>query len=271
VSSSLGSRPVTVARLREMKAAGERIASLTAYDASFARILDDAGVDVLLVGDSLGMLIGGHATTVPVTMEDMVYHARAVARGRRRALLVVDLPFLSYATTEQAVHNAARLMRDGGAHMVKLEGGRTEVETVRYLTDRGVPVCAHLGLQPQSVHKLGGYRVQGRDPEAARAMVEDALALEAAGADLMVLECVPSALAGEIRAALAIPVIGIGAGPRCDGQVLVLYDALGITTGRVPRFARNFLTDGRDIAGAVAAYVRAVKAGQFPGPEHELA
>jgi 3-methyl-2-oxobutanoate hydroxymethyltransferase len=162
-------------------------------------------------------------------------------------------------------------MRDGGAHMVKLEGGRTEVETVRYLTDRGVPVCAHLGLQPQSVHKLGGYRVQGRDPEAARAMVEDALALEAAGADLMVLECVPSALAGEIRAALAIPVIGIGAGPRCDGQVLVLYDALGITTGRVPRFARNFLTDGRDIAGAVAAYVRAVKAGQFPGPEHELA
>ena len=268
--STAESPAVTVASLRRMKAAGERIACLTAYDASFARVLDEAGVEVLLVGDSLGMLIGGHATTIPVTMDDMVYHGRAVARGCRRALLVVDMPFMSYATPEQALRNAARLMQEGGARAVKLEGGRTQAETVRQLAERGIPVCAHLGLQPQSVHKLGGYRVQGRAPEAARAMVEDARALEAAGADLMVLECVPSTLARAITAAVAIPVIGIGAGPGCDGQVLVLYDALGITPGRVPRFARNFLTDGRDVAGAVRAFVEAVKAGTFPGPEHEL-
>jgi 3-methyl-2-oxobutanoate hydroxymethyltransferase len=253
-----------------MKAAGERIACLTVYDASFARLLDEAGVDLMLVGDSLGMLVGGHETTVPVTMDEMVYHTAAVARARPRAFLVGDLPFMSYATPEQALRNAARLMQEGGARAVKLEGGRTQAETVRQLAARGIPVCAHLGLQPQSVHKLGGYRVQGRAPEAARAMLEDARTLEAAGADLMVLECVPSALAREITAALAIPVIGIGAGPGCDGQVLVLYDALGITPGRVPRFARNFLTDGRDVAGAVRAFVEAVKAGTFPGPEHEL-
>ena len=262
---------VTVERLRRMKAEGEPIACLTAYDASFARLLDEAGVDVLLVGDSLGMVIGGHETTVPVTMEEMVYHTRAVSRGRRRALLVADMPFMSYATPEQAVANAARLMQEGGAHAVKLEGGRTQVETVGRLAGCGIPVCAHLGLQPQSVHKLGGYRVQGRAPDAARAMVEDAGALEAAGADLLVLEAVPSALAREAQAALGIPVIGIGAGPGCDGQVLVLYDALGITPGRVPRFARNFLTDGRDVRGALRAFVEAVKGCSFPGPEHELA
>ena len=262
---------VTVETLRRMKAAGERITCLTSYDASFARLLDEGGVDVLLVGDSLGMLIGGHATTVPVTMDEMVYHGRAVARGCRRALLIVDMPFMSYATPEQALRNAARLMQEGGAQAVKLEGGRTQAETVRQLAARGIPVCAHLGLQPQSVHKLGGYRVQGRAPEAARAMLEDARTLEAAGADLMVLECVPSALGREITAALAIPVIGIGAGPGCDGQVLVLYDALGITPGRVPRFARNFLTDGRDVRGAVQAYVEAVRTGAFPSAEHELA
>ena len=262
---------VTVETLRRMKAAGERITCLTSYDASFARLLDEGGVDVLLVGDSLGMLIGGHATTVPVTMDEMVYHGRAVARGCRRALLIVDMPFMSYATPEQALRNAARLMQEGGAQAVKLEGGRTQAETVRQLAARGIPVCAHLGLQPQSVHKLGGYRVQGRAPEAARAMLEDARTLEAAGADLMVLECVPSALGREIAAALVIPVIGIGAGPGCDGQVLVLYDALGITPGRVPRFARNFLTDGRDVRGAVQAYVEAVRTGTFPSPEHELA
>jgi len=267
-----GERPaVTVEGLRRMKAAGERIACLTVYDASFARLLDEAGVDLMLVGDSLGMLVGGHETTVPVTMDEMVYHTAAVARARPRAFLVGDLPFMSYATPEQALRNAARLMQEGGARAVKLEGGRTQAETVRQLAARGIPVCAHLGLQPQSVHKLGGYRVQGRAPEAARAMLEDARTLEAAGADLMVLECVPSALGREITAALAIPVIGIGAGPGCDGQVLVLYDALGITPGRVPRFARNFLTDGRDVRGAVQAYVEAVRTGTFPSPEHELA
>jgi 3-methyl-2-oxobutanoate hydroxymethyltransferase len=271
VSQAPEPRPVTVERLRRMKAAGEPIACLTAYDASFSRLLDEAGVDVLLVGDSLGMVVAGHETTVPVTMDEMVYHTRAVARGRRRALLVADMPFMSYATPEQAVANAARLMQEGGAQVVKLEGGRTQVQTVRRLAECGIPVCAHLGLQPQSVHKLGGYRVQGRTPDAARAMLEDARALEAAGADLLVLEAVPSAVAREVQAALAIPVIGIGAGPGCDGQVLVLYDALGITPGRIPRFARVFLTDGRDVRGAVRAFVEAVRARAFPGPEHELA
>lgn len=265
-------RPVvTIERLRRMKAAGERIACLTAYDASFGRLLDEAGVDLILVGDSLGMLVGGHETTVPVTMDEMVYHTAAVARARPRAFLVADLPFMSYATPEQALANSARLMQGGGAQAVKLEGGRTQAETVRRLSEQGVPVCAHIGLTPQFVHKLGGYRVQGRLPEAARAMLEDARVLQEAGADLLVLECVPSALAREVSETLAIPVIGIGAGPSCDGQVLVIYDALGITPGRVPRFAHNFLTDGRDVRGALAAYVEAVKSGTFPGPEHELA
>ena len=262
---------VTVERLRRMKAAGERIACLTGYDASFGRLLDEAGVDLILVGDSLGMLVGGHETTVPVTMDEMVYHTAAVARARPRTFLVADLPFMSYTTPEQALANSARLMQGGGAQAVKLEGGRTQADTVRRLSEQGVPVCAHIGLTPQSVHKLGGYRVQGRLPEAARAMLEDARVLQEAGADLLVLECVPSALAREVSGTLAIPVIGIGAGPSCDGQVLVLYDALGITPGRVPRFARNFLTEGRDVRGALAAYVEAVKSGTFPGPEHELA
>lgn len=262
---------VTIERLRRMKAAGERIACLTGYDASFGRLLDEAGVDLILVGDSLGMLVGGHETTVPVTMDEMVYHTAAVARARPRAFLVADLPFMSYTTPEQALANSARLMQEGGARGVKLEGGRTQAETVRRLSEQGVPVCAHMGLTPQSVHKLGGYRVQGRLPEAARAMLEDARVLQEAGADLLVLECVPSALAREVSGTLGIPVIGIGAGPSCDGQVLVLYDALGITPGRVPRFARNFLTDGRDVRGALTAYVEAVKSGTFPGPEHELA
>lgn len=267
-----GERPaVTVERLRRMKAAGERIACLTVYDASFARLLDEAGVDLMLVGDSLGMLVGGHETTVPVTMDEMVYHTAAVARARPRAFLVGDLPFMSYATPEQALRNAARLMQEGGARAVKLEGGRTQAETVRRLSELGIPVCAHLGLTPQSVHKLGGYRVQGRAPDAARAMLEDARTLQDAGADLLVLECVPSALARELCATLTIPVIGIGAGPGCDGQILVLYDALGITPGRVPRFARSFLTGGLDVRGALRAYVEAVKSGAFPGPEHELA
>lgn len=262
---------VTVERLRRMKAAGERIACMTGYDASFGRLLDEAGVDLILVGDSLGMLVGGYETTVPVTMDEMVYHTAAVARVRPRAFLVADLPFMSYATPEQALANSARLMQEGGAQAVKLEGGRTQADTVRRLSEQGVPVCAHMGLTPQYVHKLGGYRVQGRLPEAARAMLEDARVLQEAGADLLVLECVPSALAREVSETLAIPVIGIGAGPSCDGQVLVIYDALGITSGRVPRFARNFLTDGRDVRGALAAYVEAVKSGTFPGPEHELA
>lgn len=254
----------TLSTLRKMKQAGEKFAVLTAYDASFARILDAAGVEVVLVGDSLGMVVQGQATTVPVTMDEMVYHTRAVSRGVARALVMADLPFMSYATQEQALANAARLMQEGGAHCIKLEGGAPLVETVEVLASRGVPVCAHLGLSPQAVHKLGGYRVQGRTAVSAEAMLLDARAMEAAGADLLLLECVPRTLAAEISAAVEIPVIGIGAGPDTDAQVLVLYDVLGISPGQAPRFARDFMQGAGSVSAAVAAYVAAVKAGEFP-------
>ena len=259
---------VTTATLVEMKQRGEKIAVLTSYDASFTQVLEDAGVPAILIGDSLGMVIQGQESTLPVDVSDMVYHTRCVVRGRRNALLIGDMPFMSYSSAEQALTTAGRLMKDGGAHMVKLEGGATQLETVRQLTSSGIPVCAHLGLLPQSVHKLGGYRVQGRDEEAARIMREDALALESAGAQMLVLECVPSQLANDISRSLMIPVIGIGAGSECDGQVLVLYDMLGITPGKPPRFVKNFLDDADSIADAVRAYVKAVQEGSFPGPEH---
>lgn len=258
---------VTVTTLRNMKQSGEKIAMLTAYDASFAKVLDAQGVDVMLVGDSLGMVIQGHDTTVPVTMDAMVYHTRAVARAAQRALVIGDLPFMSYTSPELALRNSARLMQEGGAHMVKLEGGAPQVATVAQLAHHGVPVCAHLGLQPQSVHKLGGYRVQGRDAAIAQQMLEDAQALQEAGADLLVLECVPVALAEQITQALHIPTIGIGAGRACDGQVLVLHDMLGISP-KAPRFAHNFMQAGATIPQAVAAYVQAVKAATFPADQH---
>ena len=261
-------RPMTLSRLREMKQAGEKITMLTAYDASFASLLDEAGVDTLLIGDSLGMVIQGHDTTLPVSVDDIVYHTRAVANGTHHALLIADMPFMSYATPQQALASAARLMQEGGAHMVKLEGGAVQVETVRYLTERGIPVCAHLGLTPQHVHKIGGYKVQGREEHAARALREDAAALEAAGADMLVLECVPSALAAEVTASLQMPVIGIGAGVDCDGQVLVVYDMLGITPGKRPKFSKDFLAGKADVRAAVADYVEQVRAGTFPGEEH---
>jgi 3-methyl-2-oxobutanoate hydroxymethyltransferase len=259
---------VNVATLRKMKEAGERFAALTAYDASFARLLDEAGVALALVGDSLGMVVQGQESTVPVSLEEMIYHTRLVRRGCERAMVVADLPFMSYATVEQAMHSAARLMKEGGAHMVKLEGGAVMVETVRALAQRGIPVCAHLGLLPQSVHKLGGYRVQGRDSEAAEAMLVDALAMEQAGADLLVLECIPRQLARRISEALSIPVIGIGAGPDTDGQVLVLYDMLGITPGKRPSFSHDFLAGTGSVAAAIVAYVQQVKNGTFPADEH---
>ncbi len=267
-SQAQARRPMTLSRLREMKAAGEKITMLTAYDASFASLLDEAGVDTLLIGDSLGMVIQGHDTTLPVSIDDVVYHTRAVANGTHHAQLIADMPFMSYATPQQALVSAARLMQEGGAHMVKLEGGAVQVETVRYLTERGIPVCAHLGLTPQHVHKLGGYKVQGREEHAARALREDAAALEAAGADMVVLECVPSALAAEVTAALDMPVIGIGAGVDCDGQVLVVYDMLGITPGKRPKFSKDFLAGKADVRAAIADYVEQVRAGTFPGEEH---
>jgi 3-methyl-2-oxobutanoate hydroxymethyltransferase len=262
---------LTISNLAQMKAAGEKIAVLTAYDASFARLAEAAGVDVLLVGDSLGMVVQGHESTLPVTVGEMVYHTAAVARVRRRALLVADMPFMSYGSAAEALGNAGRLMKEGGAHMVKLEGGGPQLETVRHLTRHAVPVCAHLGLLPQSVYQLGGYRVQGRDAAGARQIREDALALQDAGAQLLVLECVPAGLAAEVTASLGIPVIGIGAGPDTDGQVLVVYDVLGLSAGKPPSFVRNFLTGEASVAGALAAYVRAVKDRSFPAFEHGYA
>jgi 3-methyl-2-oxobutanoate hydroxymethyltransferase len=258
---------VTVTTLRKMKRDAEKIVMLTAYDASFAQLLDAQGVDVILVGDSLGMVIQGHDTTVPVTMNDMVYHTRAVSKASQHALVIGDLPFMSYTSPELALRNSARLMQESGAQMVKLEGGAPQVATVAQLAHHGVPVCAHLGLQPQSVHKLGGYRVQGRDEAVARQMLDDAKALQDAGADLLVLECVPVTLAEQITQALEIPTIGIGAGRGCDGQVLVLHDMLGISP-RAPKFSRDFIGSGATIPQAVAAYVQAVKAGTFPEDQH---
>ena len=220
---------VTLTTLQRLKEDGEKIACVTAYDASFTSLLEQAGVDVLLVGDSLGMVLQGHDSTLPVTMDDMIYHSACVARAGRSALRIVDMPFMSYATVAQALDNAARMMREGGAHMVKLEGGRHLLDTVRALTEHGMPVCAHLGLTPQSVHQLGGYRVQGRDQASAVRLLEAARLLDEAGASALVLECIPRRLAKQITAAVAMPTIGIGAGLECDGQVLVLYDLLGIT------------------------------------------
>ena len=258
--------PVTISTLAAMKGRGERIACLTCYDATFCRILERAGVDVLLVGDSLGMVLQGQATTLPVTLDQMVYHTACVSRVRERALIVADLPFLSYGTPEQASASAGRLMQEGGAHMVKLEGGAAVTRTVEALTVQGVPVCAHLGLLPQSVHRLGGYRYQGRDQESAEAIRRDALALQEAGAGMLVLECVPAVLAEAISAALTLPVIGIGAGNGCDGQVLVLHDMLGINSGKAPGFSKDFLAGCSGVSEAIAAYVQDVKSGSFPGP-----
>ena len=262
--------PLTVPRLRQMKAAGEKIVALTAYDASFARVLDASGVDLVLVGDSLGMVLQGHDTTVPVTMDDIVYHSKAVARGLHRPFLVADLPFASYPTADIALANSVRLMQEGGAEMVKLESGIGQLEIVEFLARHDIAVCAHLGLKPQSVHKTGGFRVQGRDDAAARRMLENARALESAGADIVLLECIPSELGQRITQALEVPVIGIGAGPDTDGQILVLYDVLDITSGRKPRFVKNFMEGASSNLDALQRYVHAVKQKTYPGPEHEF-
>lgn len=259
-------KPLTLHRLREMHAAGEKIAMLTCYDATFGRVLDEAGVDCLLVGDSLGMVLQGQPSTVPVTLEQMIYHTQCVARGSRTAWVIGDLPFGSYQESrEQALRSATALMQ-AGAHMVKLEGGGWTTETVRFLAERGIPVCTHLGLTPQSVHALGGWRIQGRDDRAAATLREHARALAEAGAAMLVLELMPSALGAAITRELPIPVIGIGAGPDCSGQVLVLHDMLGLAP-QAPRFVRDFMAGSGGIAEAVCRYVQAVKNGTFPDPE----
>jgi 3-methyl-2-oxobutanoate hydroxymethyltransferase len=259
---------VTLPELLRMKAARCKIAALTAYDASFAHIQDKAGVDIILVGDTLGMVVQGHAHTLNVSLQDIVYHTQCVARGVRRALIVADMPFMSYHSPVQAAENAARLIQQGGAHVVKLEGGRQRAEIVHFLSEQNISVCAHLGLQPQSFHKLGGFSVQARDEDAARTLLEDALILQEAGARMLVLECIPARLAVEVSTRLAIPVIGIGAGPDCDGQILVIHDLLGVSQGRQPRFVKNFLAETGSVSGAVEAYVRDVRKGCFPGLEH---
>jgi 3-methyl-2-oxobutanoate hydroxymethyltransferase len=260
--------PVTLATLARMKADGEKIACLTAYDASFAVLLDGAEVDVVLVGDSLGMVIQGHDTTVPVTMDHMVYHTTVVARGLHRPFLIADLPFMSYSSREQALTASVRLMQEGGAKMVKLESGGKQTEIVEFLAGHDIAVCAHVGLKPQSVHKTGGFRVQGRERETAARLVDEARRLEAAGADIVLLECIPAQLGKLITAELHVPVIGIGAGPDTDGQILVSYDMLDITTGRKPRFVRNFMEGATDNLDALRRYVRAVKQREYPAPEH---
>ena len=260
--------PINVSTLRQMKADGEKIACLTAYDASFAALIDAARTDVVLVGDSLGMVIQGHDTTAPVTVDDVIYHCRAVARGLRHAFLMADMPFMSYTNTGQALTNAVRLMQEGGAMMIKLEGGESQVEIVEHLARHDIPVCAHLGLKPQSVHKIGGFRVQGREPDKAREMVAAAKRLQDAGADLVLLECVPNEVGDAVTKKLDAPVIGIGAGPDVDGQILVLYDMLDITRGRLPRFVRNFQHGLDSPLAAVEAYVAAVRSGEYPAPEH---
>ncbi|MGM0513549.1 MAG: 3-methyl-2-oxobutanoate hydroxymethyltransferase [Pseudomonadota bacterium] len=262
-------KPTTLSHLRQWKQEQRKFATITAYDASFAQLFEEQGIKVLLVGDSLGMTLQGHDSTLPVTVADVAYHTRAVRRGAPASLLLADLPFMSYATPELACQSAAEVMR-AGANMVKIEGGSWLCETVKMLTERAVPVCGHLGLTPQSVNVFGGYKVQGRDELAAKQLLIDAQNLELAGMQLLVLECVPTELARQVTEALSIPVIGIGASNATDGQILVMHDALGITGGHTPKFAKNFLAQGGDIRGAVQLYIREVEQGIYPDEAHSF-
>lgn len=262
-------KPVTVPSLRAMKAEGRRIVMLTCYDASFAAQLEMTGVDVALVGDSLGMVIQGHKSTLPVTLDHMVYHTSIVSRGLDATMLIADLPFMADRDVPHVLEAGAQLVGEGGAAMVKIEGASPHIlEAITALVERAIPVCAHLGLTPQSVHKFGGFRIQGRAQDAADRLVEDAKAVEAAGADLLVLEGIPTILGERITRAVSIPTIGIGAGPHCDGQVLVIHDMLGVTPGKRPKFSKDFLAGRDSVAAAIAAYAEDVRSGAFPAPEH---
>jgi 3-methyl-2-oxobutanoate hydroxymethyltransferase len=270
MSTTSSNTKVTLKTLEAIKRKGERFACITAYDATFAEIASTAGIEVLLVGDSLGMVVQGHDSTLPVTMNDILYHLDTVRRGNRGSLVMGDMPFMSYYSAGLTLENAAQLMR-AGAHVVKLEGGRWIAESTRLLVERGIPVCAHMGLTPQSVNRFGGFRVQGRDPEQAQTLLDEALYLQEAGASLLLLEAIPATLAEKITKSLAIPVIGIGAGKHVDAQIMVMHDLLGITPPdiKVPKFVKNFLADSSSgIRGAFEAYAKAVKAGTFPGEEH---
>jgi len=261
---------ITLTTLQKMAQEGGKIAMLTCYDASFAAVLEEAGVDSLLIGDSLGNVLQGHESTLPVAMRDMVYHTECVARGSKRAFIISDMPFGSFQVSPQdTMRNAAQLMA-AGAHMVKIEGGAPMLDTIEFLTDRGVPVCGHLGLTPQSVHALGGYRVQGRGEDAGQQLLKEAKQLEQAGAGMIVLEAIPAALARDVTAALRIPTIGIGAGVDCAGQVLVLHDMLDVYPGKKAKFVKNYMRPAGSIQGAVELYVKEVKSKAFPGPEHSF-
>jgi len=263
-------KPITISKLLAMHADREKIAVLTAYDSTMSALLNRCGVEVILVGDSLGNVVQGHTSTTPVTIEEMAYHTECVARTNTQAFLIADLPFASYGDPMQALESSAELMR-AGADMVKLEGGTWQIDVIQYLVERSVPVCAHLGLLPQSVHLLGGYKVQGKSKDDATHMLEQAHACETAGAQMLVLEAIPSTLGEMITKSLRIPTIGIGAGPNCSGQVLVLPDMLGISPGKPPKFVKDFMADHSSIDAAIKAYVKEVKSGKFPGPEHSFA
>ncbi|TVS17512.1 MAG: 3-methyl-2-oxobutanoate hydroxymethyltransferase [Gammaproteobacteria bacterium] len=270
MSSQSAVKRISLTTLQKMKEKGEKFASLTAYDACFAEMISSAGIEVILCGDSLGMVLQGHDSTLPVTLDDIVYHMRCVQAGNVGAFIMADLPFMSYAHEQQALESSAALMR-AGAHMVKLEGGAWITRTTSQLAERGIPVCAHMGLTPQSINRLGGYRVQGRDPAKAQAIIDEALMLQDAGASILLLECVPVDLAAQVTQALEIPVIGIGAGPDVDGQIMVMHDMLGITPPSIkpPKFVKNFLPESSDgIRGAFVAFRDAVRSGAFPAPEH---
>ena len=266
-AKSAATKAVTIHTLAELRARGEKIAMLTCYDASFASLMDRCGVEILLIGDSLGMVCNGHNSTLPVTVAELAYHTASVARGSKSAMIVADLPFGAYGTVETAYANAVILMQ-AGAHMIKIEGGAWLADTVKFLTERGIPVCAHIGLTPQSVHQLGGYKVQGKSTESAGQLKNDALALQNAGAAIVLMEAMPAQLGKEVTEMLHVPTIGIGAGPDCSGQVLVMHDMLGVFPGRKARFVRNFMEGASSIDEAVTGYVKAVKDGSFPAMEH---
>ena len=266
-SKPVANKAVTIHTLATLRAAGEKISMLTCYDASFASLMDRCGVEILLIGDSLGMVCNGHNSTLPVTVAELAYHTASVARGAKSAMIMSDLPFGAYGTLETAYANAVILMQ-AGAHMIKIEGGAWLADTVRFLTERGIPICAHIGLTPQSVHQLGGYKVQGKSTESAAELKNDALALQNAGAAIVLMEAMPSQLGKEVTDMLTNPTIGIGAGPDCSGQVLVMHDMLGVFPGRKARFVRNFMEGAASIDDAVTGYVKAVKDGSFPALEH---
>lgn len=262
-------KKVTLSTLQNKKLNGEKITALTAYDASFAKLFDEQGIDTILIGDSLGMVLQGQEDTLPVTIDDMAYHTASVRRGTQRAFVLSDMPFMSYSTPEQTYVNAGKLMA-AGASMVKLEGGEWLCDTIKGLRDRGVPVCGHIGLTPQSVHVFGGFKVQGKTDDTAQRLIDSAIALEAAGAQLMVVECVPTAVGKRISEAVSIPVIGIGAGPHTDGQILVMHDMMGVSANYMPKFSKNYLAQTGNLQTAVTEYIEEVSNGQFPGPEHSF-